>query len=222
MGRVKTAVWINEKSFDVVSFAYMELEARSTSRRILAGLAIVLVITAFVLVGLNALMKQQGKAPIISNPFNQQAADDSYIKGYTAARAKYTQLCPLAQTSDPHTLTATITSVGSGKIDVKPTNLDTDPLVDHVADLRSITVSANTTVTKQSNVSPEDFAKQLQAFQAQTAKNTTGTPTALPAPVVSANASTSDLKVGQTIMIKSASEVRLLETIPATSITILN
>ena len=200
----------------MVSFLRMDLTNKSASRYILVSLAIILVITAFILVGLNAWQQQQGKPPIISNPFSQQTVNDAYAKGYLAARAKYAELCPQVQTVGTTSLIATITSINGGQLKVTPTNLDTDPIVDHVANIRTITIDSSTQMQKQLQLTPDEVSKQLQAFADQIKKNPTATP-----PSNMTLSTFADFKVGQTIQIQSSKDVRLLETIPATSILIL-
>lgn len=199
----------------------MEIEAKSASRRILAGLAIILVITAFILVGLNALQKQNGQSSLMTNPIaditNPSAStDEGYVKGYLAARAKYQLLCPMVQTQNSKILSAKIASIAGSSMKVTPLNMDTDPVVDNVPDQRTVSFVGSTPIMKQTMLSPQEFAKILQNAQSQPGKMTT-----VPVPFTMTTSTISDLKVGQIVQITSDKETRLLETIPASSILIL-
>lgn len=193
----------------------MDLQNKSASRHILVSLAIILVITAFVLVGLNAWLEQHGKAPLISNPFTQKSIDDAYARGFQNARTKYQQLCPQLAAASPKMFVGIVTSVSGQHLSVKPTNLDTDATVDHVPDIRAITISADTTIQKQLFLTPGDLAKQ-----AKDAADKQKAGSVIP-PSMSASSTFADLKEGQTVQIVSDQDVRLLSTIPAVSILIL-
>ena len=180
----------------------------SASRTILVGLAIVLVITAFVLVGLNALRPAPAKI----------SSGDPYAQGFQDARAMYQNLYPqVAQQSDATSLVATVQSNNGNSLTVLASSLDTDERIDGVSNTRTITLDANTKIQSTAPKAPDQFAKEMQSYLA---KNSTSSATTPPAQFTFTNLKASDIKPGDVIIVQSNQSVRLLSSIPATSINV--
>lgn len=180
----------------------------STSRYILTALSIILVLTAFILVALNAVQLERyvssGKS--LRQSSSTDADGGGYIAGYKAAREKYQMLCPLPVTNSL-TLSGVIQSVSSNTLVVLAKNLDTDPIVDGISDERTILLSAKTKIQKLTPKTSEELA---QASNAGTFVE--------PFQITVLNASS--LKVGQLVSIQSDSEVRFAAKITAITITV--
>lgn len=184
----------------------------STSRYILTSLAVILVITAFILVALNAYQTQQGRGIRLGTP-SGQTADQSYIQGYLAARSKYQAICPFAG-GVAYTVTGAVEKVSSRTITLFQKSLDTDSLVDRVSDERTILLTPETVIQKQVPKSPEDISKEIQAQ-----KDKGLAPPPLPYTIQ--RLSVADLQQGQTITVQSSSDVRLAPSITALTITLV-
>lgn len=176
----------------------------SSSRSILTILAIVLVITAFVLVGLNALKTQSSKT------------SDQYTQGFLAARTMYTQMCPMVRNEQSATtLTGTVQSNNGSSLVILANNLDTDQKIDGVGLTRTVTVTADTKIQQTTQKTSIELSQEVQAFIANHATGTRPTP---PSPYTVTNLSLSEIKAGDVVTIQSGAPVRLLQTIPAVSI----
>lgn len=189
----------------------MEIQPSSTSRRILVALAIILVITAFALIALNAYTIQPTPLRIVP----KKTAEQGYVEGYLAARAKYQTLCPNIGTEMTYFM-GTIESVSGQSITVRQTSLDTDPTIDKISDVRTVTIGATTNIEKAITKTPEQMQADLLTFQKGLKAGATSTP-----PITSVALKTTDLKVGQTVYIQSGSDVRLAPIISASVIRIL-
>ncbi len=179
----------------------------STSRYILTALAIILVITTFILVGLNALNLEQRMR--VGSAFIPQAAAPSnqgYIDGYKAARAKYKALCALPIDTVMN-FSGTIKSISANSLTVTALTLDTDPIVDGIGNDREVTITANTKIQKLTDKTVEEMM----------ADNAATTP---PTPFKISQLQLKDLTVGQTISINSATDVRLAPVVTAETITV--
>jgi hypothetical protein len=180
----------------------------STSRYILTALAIILVITAFILVGLNALQLQRGNGLGLSLLSKQ--TDEAYKEGYLAAREKYKTLCPLPAATN--ILTGTVVSNDGTTMRVQETSLDTDPKVDGVNDIRTITLAPSATIVEIERKTPQQLAAE--------------NPVATNKPQVPANPFTqktihlTDITPGMTVAVQSQDDVRLAPSIVASTITL--
>jgi len=180
------------------------LQRSSTSRYILTALAIILVITAFVLVGLNALQLQNRNGGIIGLT---SSADQNYKEGYLAARAKYQSICPNGATLTLG-VTGTVTNVGNNELSLTQQSLDTDPRVDGISDTRTILVNASTTFVQYVDKTPEQISNELKSFVGSA---TTEPPSA----TTSKTISLSDIKPGSTVTVVAQEDVRLADHIQA-------
>lgn len=172
----------------------------------MTALAIILVITTFILVGLNALNLQQ-RMSLTSSLSPSGSANQGYIDGYKAARAKYAALCALP-IENVMNFSATVKAVNANGLTVTALTLDTDPKVDGISNDREITVTAETKIQKLTDKTPEEMSAEA---------NATTTP---PSPFKITQLQLKDLTVGETITISSATDVRLAPVITAQAITI--
>ncbi len=109
---------------------------KSTSRYILTTLAIIIVITAFILVGLNALQLEKRLASSSFGKAGTVELNAKYVEGYLAARQKYQTMCPFAN-QPTYSLNGTVQSVNAdGSLTILQESLESDELVDHVSDQR--------------------------------------------------------------------------------------
>lgn len=177
----------------------------STSRYILTALAIILVITTFILVGLNALnLQQRMSTTSVLSPSG--SSNQGYVDGYKAARAKYAALCALP-IDNVMSFSATVKAVSANELTVTALTLDTDPTVDGISNDRTITVSADTKIQKLTDKTPTEMAAETSA-------------TVPPTPFKISQLQLKDLTVGETISISSATDVRLAPVITAQTITV--
>ncbi|MBP9863988.1 hypothetical protein KBC54_00875 [Patescibacteria group bacterium] len=178
----------------------------STSRYILTALAIILVITTFILVGLNALtLEQRMRAGVsISNP--TLLSNQGYIEGYKAARKKYAALCAIP-VDNVTSFSGTIQAINSNGFTVTALTLDTDSKVDGISDDREITMTSDTKIQKITDKTPAEMAAEDSAKAPPTPYNVT-------------LLQLKDLTVGQTVTVSSATDVRLEPVITATTITV--
>jgi hypothetical protein len=187
----------------------------STSRYILTALAIILVITAFILVGLNAMNLN----PSFSNPLagaSQEELDAKYREGFLKARAMYADRIAEMPASDATAFSGIVVSNNGSELVVRALELDTDMLVDGVGQDRTVRVVANTKIRE---LQPKDagvLEAELNAFEARNEEGGTA-----PSPDVEKIIPLSEVKEGMHVRIHSASAVRLLPTIDATVVTVL-
>lgn len=186
----------------------MDFKEKSASRYIITSLAVLLIFTSFLLVALNA-WQLQSKPPFVAA---RKTSTQGYIEGYQAARKTYQTLCPLA--TSVKQFTGTVQKNDGTTLAVLQLSLDADPLVDGVGNIRTVTIDANTKIQRVIQKTPELFQKDLDAY----AKKQSGTP---PVPVQRVDIPLSDIKTGQTITVESTVELRLLQTIPASSISVI-
>lgn len=177
----------------------------STSRYILTALAIILVITAFILVGLNALRLQSGGG--IGLSLLSQQTDQAYKDGYLAARQKYQSICPLPVATTQ--MIGRVLSTNSSSLKVQEQSLDTDPKVDGVDDVRTVTITSTTSLMLV-------VRKSAATLAAEQASATPGSPP--PSVFTEQKISLADIKPGMTITVQSTQDVRLAASIAANSI----
>jgi len=183
----------------------------SASRYIMTALSIILVITAFVLVALNAYQVKIN--PLQITP--KKTAEQGYVEGYLAARKNYQAVCPLAG-QPTNFFTGIVQSVSGQSITVVEQSLETDPLVDRISNTRTVTIDANTVIQSSVTKTAAEIAQDVKTLQDSLKK---GEPVA--APSNSVPAKLSDIMPGQLVYVQSNQDVRLLSTIPATSIRLL-
>jgi hypothetical protein len=178
----------------------------SASRRILTVLAILIVVTAFILIGINAIILNK------ANPLKGESnAEKAYKQGYEDARKKFQDVYPNV-TEASYQVSGKVLSVNKNSFTILQENLATNPYVDDVSDTRTILLTVSSTITTTTNKDDATFQKELQAFM----KNPqSGTP---PMPTVTHTLKLSDLNIGDRVTVSSLVDVRLLEKIEAQSV----
>jgi len=186
----------------------------SKSRYILTSLAIIIVITAFILVGLNAYLMQKGGTGLsIVRPASQEELDESYKLGYEAARSKADTLCGDIKLSI-NSFTGTVISNDGKNLVVTQESLMSDPIADGISDDRTVLITPNTKIIKTSKKSNQQFMSELQAYEtAQNAGNNTQKP---PEDTVEQILKISDLSIGSKVLVSSNQDVMFLETVSST------
>lgn len=196
------------------------MEQKSTSRYILTALAVILVVTSFILVALNAL--ELDKRWKIGLPDSMTAASDAregYVEGYLAAREKYSRIC-VTNPSGGLGLAGTVESNDGKILKVRQQSFDTDPFVDGVSDVRTVTIDAKTVVRRQTTKSPEELQKEFETFKPAPASAETLPPPEPPRPVGYATISLKDIKNGQRVFVEADGDLRTADNIVAKTITV--
>ena len=130
----------------------------------------------------------------------------------------YQNLYPqVAQQSEATSLVATVQSNNGNSLMVVASSLDTNEQIDGVGTSRTITLDANTKIQSTAPKTSDQFAKEMQSYLA---KNGTSTPATPPTQFTFTSLKASDIKPGDVIIVQSNQSVRLLSTIPATSINV--
>jgi len=178
----------------------------STSRYILTGLAIILVITAFILVGLNALNLQQfGFSP------SKGQLDAKYKEGYLAAKQNFQTLCPIA-TGNQQLITGKITHISGNTLTVDASNIISDQLVDGMDSTRTITITASTTINSVAQLTQADYAAKIAKIKVSSP------PGDVPSAFITTKILASDLKVGDTVTITTLEDAQTVKQLIAGSI----
>jgi len=181
----------------------------STSRYILTALSIILVITAFILVGLNALEIQKGGSLFSFGAPSQ--AQLKYRAGYLAARAREQTLFPAI--AMPITiLNGTITNLTSDGFIINATNVDTNKIADGLDTRRNVKLTSTTVIQKVISKSPKDFAKELAAG--------VKLDKTLPRPFTTQTIRASNLSVGENVTVMISKDARTNGTVTALTINI--
>ncbi len=170
------------------------------SRNLLTTLAVILVVTAFVLVGLNSLQLEKKL---------QSETAKSYVNGYLTARKTYQDVCPFAGRETNH-FSGTVQSTNGTELLVLAESLDTDPLVDGVSNVRRITVTNSTVIQKSVKKSATQLQQELTAYAKLPSPK--GPP---PTEVSMVQIKLSDIQNGSKVYVESASDVRMQSVISA-------
>ncbi len=183
----------------------------STSRYILTALSIILVITAFILVGLNALEIQKGGSLFSFGAPSQAQLNAQYRAGYLAARAREQTLFPAI--AMPITiLNGTITNLTSDGFIINATNVDTNKIADGLDTRRNVKLTSTTVIQKVISKSPKDFAKELAAG--------VKLDKTLPRPFTTQTIRASNLSVGENVTVMISKDARTNGTVTALTINI--
>lgn len=179
----------------------------------MTALAIILVITAFILIGLNALQLQQGGS-VLQTP-NQSQLDAKYREGYLAARQKYQMLCPqLAQAQK--NFSGKITAISGNTVTVDAANLDSDMIVDNLGSTRTINLVASTKIQRTTQKDQAEITKEMDAYS-QTAPSPTNPPPQL---YNVTDLSASDLNVGEVVSVTTVEDARSSEQLTAVAVNV--
>ncbi len=161
----------------------------------MTSLAVILVICAFILMGLRAFMPQRlGSLSSLGG---------SYAEGYKAARERYAEVCP--GFGPAATFSGTVVGVSGNKLTVHQESLAIDPRVDDVSDDRVVIMSTSGTITKLDVSSPPPAPKVVNGELVFTAPKQT-------------TLKLQDLKPGDRVTVTSDVDIRFQEEIVAFSI----
>lgn len=143
-------------------------------------------------------------------PINPLAApgsgSGSYQDGYNAAKKKIddAHMFPPAPTS-ALSLTGTVKSLGSDSLVMEVSVLSPNPLDEMtVPKERTVTVTGSTKILKLITKSPNEFEKDLEAFQKAVAE---GTPATAPSNTKQVPISLQDLKAGDTVNVTADHDI---------------
>ncbi len=188
----------------------------SASRYILVTLCIILVITAFILIALNAFNLESRLGVKVLPNLNPSSAQlkEQYTKGYLAAREKYKNMCPVIGRTG-NSIGGTVESISGNTIKLKQNTFDTDVNVDNVSDIRTVTVTSATKIELATRKSDDAFAKEMEAFKPSTDK-----PASPPSPSIVTTAKISDIKAGDNIIVTSNKELSVTSSFTALTISV--
>ncbi len=177
-----------------------------SSRRLLTALASILVVTAFILVGLNAFQLERRL---------RATATENYVKGYLSARKTYAAICPTPG-RETNQFFATVASSDTRSLVLTPLTLDTDPLVDGVPIQRTVNITPSTVIQHVVQKSADEFNRELAEF----AKTKTATTTP-PSLVRYQSIRLSDIKFGDRVYVHAGEDIRLKPAFDATLIRVV-
>ncbi|MFA5185534.1 MAG: hypothetical protein WC551_03540 [Patescibacteria group bacterium] len=186
----------------------------SASRYILVTLCVILVVTAFILIALNAFNLESRLGVKVLPGASSAQLKEQYTKGYLAAREKYKNMCPVIGRTG-NSIGGTVESVSGNTIKLKQNTFDTDVNVDNVSDIRTVTVTSATKIELATRKSDEAFAKEMEAFKPSTDK-----PASPPSPSIVTTAKISDIKAGDNIIVTSDKELSLSSSFTALTISV--
>lgn len=172
---------------------------QSTSRYILTALSIILVITAFILVALNAIQiqKRPGAVPAVSNG-------------------------PLQIKTNVTTVGGTIQAVNGSSFTMKLDQLNGQVVAANVNDVRTVMVSASTSVMSMEQKAPAEFQKEMSAYSAslKTPLKPGSPMRTIPLPYINKKLTLSDLKAGMSVTLTGPNGFADGTTLKPTAITI--
>jgi hypothetical protein len=171
------------------------------SRRILTGLAVILTITALILIGLNALNLKK----------HFQWKSSGYVEGYNAAREKYAKMCPMI--NDPITLFSGTISHRSGKILTIISDHFDSGFSSNFDEERKVIVSDQTKISKRVERDSAEYDRLLKTFDPRS----TELP---PMPFTFTDLELSDLNEGMNVTIQTNEDARTTAELTAINITL--
>ncbi len=188
---------------------------KSLSRYILVVLSVSVVLTALIIVAINAYVNNvrlSSDNGFIDSTLSSFSYNQGYKDGYNAARDRF-NIMPLEVTA----ISGEIIDITGDSVTINAVNLNTDEFVDDISNLRKATISEDTNISARTALSEEDFDKAMTAWRASGASQ--GLPP--PAGFTDKEAQFSDLQVGQNITITANQDIRLEETFTAVSVVVL-
>jgi hypothetical protein len=194
----------------VLYFLHME---RSYSRYILVVLCVSIVMTAIVLVALNAYTKSK----TIPTPALQDDSADAYRAGFAAAKARFEQYGLNVLAGQNNVLIGDVKSVSSAALVVTQENLMTDEIVSGVSNDRTVRVTAETAIVQETPKPAAQFEKEQDAFS----KLPPGTATEPPNPTVRTMIRLADIKNGDRVRVTASEpDITTLESVNALEIVV--
>lgn len=138
---------------------------KSLSRYILVVLSVSVVVTAIIIVALNAYVSNKRLADddggfISGTTKSLSSYDDGYIDGYNDARDRFSNYPDIIKN-----INGQVTEIGSDYILITAENLDTNEFVDGVSDLRKVKISTTTSIVQQKALSDEETESRIRQWQ---------------------------------------------------------
>lgn len=180
---------------------------KSLSRYILVVLSISVVLTALIIVALNAYVNNQRLAQddsgiITGTAKSLSSYDEGYKDGFKVAREKY------AQGPDKTLLIqGEILETGSDQLVVKGQGLYTEESIDDVPDTRIAKITSTTKIVKQTSYTDEEYQVVLQEWNAQGGSEVGGPPL----PFTEQEVAIEDVETGARVTVKADEDIRYLE-----------
>jgi hypothetical protein len=185
---------------------------RSYSRYLLVVLCVSIIVTATVLVALNAYTRSHLTASPV--PLSDDTTD-AYRAGFAAAKEKYESYGLSTLTGQRNILIGRVQSVDAGMIIVRQENLLTDEIVSGVSNDRIVAIDRGTSLVRETQKSPEKLQQEQAAFAALPPG------TDPPQAVVRVTASIQDIHAGDLVRVTaSETDVTDLESVHATEIVV--
>ena len=137
--------------------------------------------------------------------------NNSYQAGWDAARTKLEQSGLLRpEPEEIFTISGKISAVAQNKITLKADPTVTNPLAEQAPEERTITISQQTKIIKQTNKAPDEFAAEFEKYRQDTANLQPGeTPPEPPTAFTTEELKLSDLKNGDNISITSEQNIKI-------------
>jgi hypothetical protein len=186
---------------------------KSLSRYILVVLSVSVVLTALVIVAINAYVNNarlsSGSNSFIDSTLSSFSYNQGYKDGYNAARDRF-NIMPL----EIRAINGEIIDITNDSVTINAVNLNTDEFVDDISNLRKAIINEDTKIFARTALSEEDFDKQLSAWRSTGAMQGNPPPTGF----TQTEIKLSDLKVGDTAVLTANQDIRLMETFTAESV----
>ncbi len=137
--------------------------------------------------------------------------NNSYQAGFDAARAKLEKSGLLRpEPEEIFTISGKISAVAQNKITIKADPTVANPLAEQAPEERTITVSENTKILKQTNKAPDEFAAEFEKYRQSTGNLAPNeTPPAPPQAFTTEELKLSDLKAGDIISVTSDANIKM-------------
>ena len=184
---------------------------KSASRYILTALAIILVITAFVLIGLNAFNLEQRLGLSKGKASDEQLAA-RYKAGYLAARADLKTICPIIERHGD-TISGKVTAVSGSKITFTQDSFDTNETIDGVKNDRTANLQTGAKIEVLNPKPVDSFNAEIAAFKPGPNLNP-------PLPYTVTAGGLGDIKPGVRITLTGSGDLRLAKEFTALTVRI--
>ena len=137
--------------------------------------------------------------------------NNSYQAGFDAARAKLEQSGLLRpEPAEIFTLSGKILTITQNKITLKADPTVANPLAEQAPEERTITITPDTKIIKQTAKSPDEFAAEFEKYRKDTANlKPDETPPAPPSAFTTEELKLSDLKAGDNISVTSGQNIKM-------------
>ncbi len=176
---------------------------KSLSRYILVVLSISVVLTALIIVALNAYVNNQRLAQndsgiITGTAKSLSSYDEGYKDGYKTAREKFLQ-----NSEEMFSLIGIVLKNEDSSILVEAVNLNTDALVDGIDNKRKIAITSSTEIVINLTLTDEEMETKMNKWR----QSEQDTPP--PLPFVTDTATIDDIKIDDNISAIATKNIRL-------------